>query len=223
MPMKTIILIFAVGVVAAQNIKAQGTTYMSDLAQSSSGSNPIGSDSWFATGIFTGNNPSGYTLNSVQLPMTGASGNPSGLTVMIYKLAPGMLVYNNPGTLFATLNGSSDPEIAGIYTYTPASSLTLLPAVYFIVLTAGTTVATGAYEWSFANSFSFNTVGGWGEAIGPAGAEFQSSDGSSWNNVYPTSHRAWQFAINATAIPEPSPVSLILLGTGILFYVRRKT
>jgi hypothetical protein len=227
--MKTIILIFAIGALAAQTVQAQGTTYMSDLAQSSSGSNPIGSDSWFATGFGIGNNANGYTLNSIQLPMTGATGNPSGLTVMIYALLSGGAgsngrgVYNSPGTILGTLNGSSDPETGGIYTYTPASSLTLLPGIaYFIVLTSGTTVATGAYEWSFCNSFSFNTVGGWGEAIGPAGAEFQSSDGSSWSYSYPTSGHAWQFAINATAVPEPSPVSLIFLGSGILLYVSRR-
>jgi hypothetical protein len=208
-----------------QLVQAQGTTYMSDLGQSSVGSNPIGSDSWFTAGFFTGNNPNGYTLNSIQLPMTGATDNPSGFTVMIYTWGAG-LVFNNPGTILGTLNGPSDPETAGIYTYTPASSLTLLPGInYFIVLTASTTIATGAYEWSFANSPSIITyapVGGWREALGPAANQFQSSDGSSWNYNYPTSQHGWQYAINATAIPEPSPVSLLFLGTGILFYVRHR-
>jgi hypothetical protein len=214
--------IVAVTLLSPQIVQAQGTTYMSDLAQSSSGSNPIGSDSWFATGFSTGTNPSGYMLNSIQLPMTGATGSPSGFTVMIYTTGSGGEVYINPGTIVGTLNGSSDPETAGIYTYIPASSLTLLPRInYFIVLTAGTTVSTGAYEWSFCNSFSFNPVGGWHEASGPAGAEFQSSNGSSWDTGSASVH-GWQFAINATAIPEPSPVSLLFLGTGILFYARRR-
>jgi hypothetical protein len=207
---------------APQFVQAQGAiTYISNLGYTSGGSSPIGSDSWLAAGFSTGTNPGGYTLNSIQLSMTDATGNPSGFTVMIYKLAAGAIVYESPGSLLTTLNGSSDPETAGIYTYTPASSLTLLPAVYYIVLTAGTTVATGAYEWSSTPSTAYNPVDGWFEAIGPAGNQSQSSDGSSWDSGAATAHD-WRLAINATAIPEPSPVSLLFLGIGILFYVRRR-
>jgi len=36
----------------------------------------------------------------------------------------------------------------GTFTYTPLSNLTLSPNTpYFIVLTAGITIANGAYEW----------------------------------------------------------------------------
>jgi len=220
--MKTIILIFAVGVVAAQNIKAQGTTYMSDLAQSSSGSNPIGSDSWFATGFSTGTNPGGYTLNSIQLSMTDATGNPSGFTVMLYAPHNSGSGVPVPGIILDTLNGSANPATSGTYTYTPASSITLSPnTAYFLGITAGTTVATGAYEWSSTPSTAYNPVDGWFEAIGPAGNQSQSSDGSSWDSGAATAHD-WRLAINATAIPEPSPVSLLFLGIGILFYVRRR-
>ena len=73
--------------------------------------------------------------------------NPSGFTVAIYPVygfpdAPASL-----GSSLGTLNGSADPSTAGVYSYTPTSSLTLLPnAGYFAVLTAGTAVADGAYE-----------------------------------------------------------------------------
>src|SRR5271167_2904240 len=51
---------------------------------------------------------------------------------------------------------SSNPTTAGIYTYTPASSFSLLPGTgYFIVLTAATSVANGPYDWSHAGTYSY--------------------------------------------------------------------
>ena len=52
------------------------------------------------------NNGGGYSLNSIQLGMADASGNPSGFTVMLYAQD-----YNHfggivPGSSLATLNGS---------------------------------------------------------------------------------------------------------------------
>jgi hypothetical protein len=60
------------------------TAYLSNLGQSSTGSLAVGSDSWLAASFGTGTNEGGYELNSIQLAMTDASGNPSGFTVMIY-------------------------------------------------------------------------------------------------------------------------------------------
>jgi hypothetical protein len=55
------------GLLAQQILQAQGTTYLSNLDQSSVGSLAVGSNSWLA-GIFeTGTNPGGYVLNSIQL------------------------------------------------------------------------------------------------------------------------------------------------------------
>jgi len=54
-----------------------------------------------------------------------------------------------PGSSLGSLNGSFNPVTGSAYAYTPTSDLTLLPNnFYFIVLTAGTTIANGAYEWS---------------------------------------------------------------------------
>ncbi|MGA3213100.1 MAG: choice-of-anchor R domain-containing protein, partial [Terriglobales bacterium] len=136
------------GLLTPQLLQAQGTTYLSNLDQSSAGSLAVGSDSWLA-GIFTtGLNPGGYVLNSIQLAMTDASGSPGGFMVMLYAPAIGGIL---PGSSLGTLNGSLNPVTSGIYTYTPAATLTLAPNVpYSIVLTAGTAVANGAYELSCA-------------------------------------------------------------------------
>src|ERR1700733_1355144 len=123
--------VLAVGLFAPQVTQAQGTlTYLSNLGQSSAGSNPVGSNSWVASEIITGNNPDGYILNSIQLGMTNASGSPSGFMVMIYSAIFGSGI--NPGSSLDTLSGSTDPEASSVYTYTPASNLVLSPSTdYF--------------------------------------------------------------------------------------------
>ncbi len=215
--MKKFIIIFAVGLLIQQITKAQGTTYVSNLGQSSIGSESVGSDSWVAVPFITGANVGGYTLNSVQLAMTAASGNPIGFTVMLYRST-----FNGPPPPFAlpgvslgTLNGSLNPVTAGTYTYTPASSFTLSPNIeYFIVLTARTAVANGAYDLSAAGPIPYNSSDGWSSQVW----DWTSSNGLFW--IQPPSVYS-QFAITATAIPEPSSSFLLLLGSGVFIYVRR--
>jgi hypothetical protein len=212
--MKKLIVVLAVALLAAQMTQAQGTTYLSNLGQSSTGSAAVGSDSWLAAPFETGNDASGYLLNSIQLGMTDASGNPSNFTVMVYSAVIGGAVL--PGTSLDTLNGSLNPVTAGTYTYNASSSLTLSANTpYFIVLTAGTAVANGAYELS-DSTYPPSSSSGW---RGDNGV-LNSSDGiSGWS---PTPYLGIaQFAINATTVPEPSPSFLLLLGSGVFIYVRR--
>src|ERR1017187_2208576 len=116
--MKKIILFalpaLALGMLSPQIIQAQGTTYLSNLEQSSTGSQPVGSDSWLAVAFVPGTNAGGYVINSIQLTMSNASGNPSGFQVMLYRAGGGG---GEPGALLGTLNGSLNPMTAGIYNY----------------------------------------------------------------------------------------------------------
>jgi len=214
--MKSIIIFLAVAVSAPQIIQAQGTTYLSNLDQSSVGSLAVGSNSWVAAGIYTGTNPGGYVLNSIQLGMTDASGDPSGFTAMLYYPLAGAPP-SGPGGRLVTLNGSLNPVTAGTYTYDAPSNFTLSRSTeYFIVLTAGTAVANGAYEWSLAGTDSYNPSDGWSNL----GGVWTSSNGSflSWNSTssFP------QFAVNATGVPEPGVLSLLALGGLFLVWRRRK-
>jgi PEP-CTERM motif len=195
--------------------QAQGTvTYLSNLGQPSAGSLSVGSDSWLAAGFFAGTNASGYVLDSIQLAMTDASGNPSGFTVMVYTNR-GPSGFSPLGSL-GTLNDSLNPVTAGTYTYTPATSLTLSPRTpYFIVLTAGTAIANGAYEWSLAGANSYNPSGGWA-AIGGVWTSSNGSFGPAPEGGY------LQFAISATPVPEPSMLGLLALGGGFVLWRRRK-
>jgi hypothetical protein len=107
------------------------------------------------------------------------------------------------------------PSAGGLFSYTPSSGLILLPdTFYFIVVTANTLVATGAYDWSAAN-FGLDPNNQWWLD----NVYFSSTDGSNW--AASRSH-IFQLGIYATAVPEPSAISLILLGGGVLIYVRTR-
>ncbi len=210
------IIASVIGLMAPRITPAQGTiTYLSGLGQPSTGSVAVGSDSWLAVGFGTGNNAGGYVLNSVQLGMADASGSPSGFTVMLYTAVG--LAGLSPGSSLGTLSGSLNPVTSGIYTYTPASSLTLSTGTdYFIVLTAATAIANGAY-WLSECAFPPSSSGNWGAD----NAVIQSSDGiSGW---LPTPYLGIaQFAITATPVPEPGTFCLFGLGgLGFLWHRRR--
>jgi hypothetical protein len=193
--------------------QAQGTTYLSNLGETSTGSSAVGSNSWLAASFFAPIDSGGYFLNSIQLAMNDASGTPNGFTVKLRTIAAGS---SFPGSSVASLSGSPNPSTAGIYTYTAPANL-ILQGGYFIEITAGTPVASGAYEWSSSNINSYNPTGGWGI---PSSTPFllRGSDGR-WN---PISGTHPQFAINASPVPEPGVSALLALGGLCFLSLRRK-
>jgi hypothetical protein len=219
--MKTIIIrsILTIGFFCPQFLQAQGTmTYLSNLGKPADGTNAVGSDSWLAAPFYTGTNAGGYSLDSIQLGMANASGNPTNFTVMLYSAYLGAGI--SPGTNLDTLDGSSNPATAGVYTFTTVSNLLLSPnRYYFIVLTAETTVANGAYEWNYDNTGSYNPVDNWIGAV-----TFGSGNGLSWTRLGMSPLYDYsQFAINATAIPEPGTLGLLGLGGLVFLWPRLKS
>ena len=213
------IVAFVIGLLVPRTLPAQGTTYLSNLEQPSVGSLPVGNNSWMAGIFHVGDNPNGYVLNSVELAMNNAVGNPSGLQVMIYTAGGGGYV---PLSYVGTLIGSLDPVSAGTYTFSPTIPITFLANdAYAIVLTSGTAVADGAYKWSYGAANSYNPSGGWHTPPGVLASAWSSSTGSpgSWNldsGAFP------QFSIEATAVPEPGVLSLFVLGGLHRVWHRRK-
>jgi hypothetical protein len=199
-------ILSALGLFAPLLVVAQGTLYFSNLGQTSAGSAVVASDSWIAQGFGTGTNAAGYTVNSVQLLMGEASGNPNGFNISIYSKS-GNSPQNNLGSLVG-----SDPAANGVYTYT-ASGLILSPSTaYYVVVTAATSVAQGAYSWSATsgNNPSIRNDGWLG------GIYDFSTDGSNWNY---SRDQFFQFSITGTAVPEPSTAVLAGLGlVGLSFW-----
>jgi hypothetical protein len=197
--------------VAVIQILAQGTLYVSNLAQTPTGSSAVGSDSWIAQTLITGTNPGGYMLDSVQLLMNAASGNPSGFTVSLYSYSSS----TGPASNLGNLSGS-DPSAGGIFTYT-AADLMLSPSTsYCIVVTTTTPVTEGVYVWSIGSSPYYIGSESW-EIYD---VNYNSTDGLSW-----TGHlrqRAFQMAIYAAAVPEPTTLALAALGLAALSFWRRK-
>lgn len=190
-------------------VQAQGIVYKSNLSGDSTGSYPVASDSWLATYFYTGINPDGYLLNSVQLAMLDGTGTPASFAVSLHSDVG--LFGPAPGPSLAGLFGATDPQPAGTYTYLAPPNLLLLPSTgYHIVLSAGTALADGAYQWSTTSTSPVDPGNYWvGGYLGV------SSDGlpSGWRYTrsYP------QFALNATPIPEPSTLALVGLGGLFLF------
>lgn len=191
---------------------AQGTlTYMSSLNKPSGGSLPVAANAWWAQGFGIGPNSPRYTLGSIQLSMANGSGLPSGFAVSLYSADD---AFAFPADKLWTLSGAADPILAGVYNYS-SSDVVLSPSTgYFIVVTASQPLVSGSYQWSFlANGFTVDASEGWG-----LGHFVSSADGSTWGRNGTAG--PFQFAINATAIPEPSPVVLCLCG-GALWLAAR--
>ena len=197
--------------------EAQGTMFVSNLGQTPTDSALIGSNSWISQTFITGVNPDGYTLNSVQLLLNSASGDPNKFNVMVYAKTGDPSSLHNPGDspiFLDGLNGPTDPLNGGVFTYT-SSGLTLSPSTYyFIVATASSDMAQGAYVWSAVNSLTH--ANGWTIDNN----YFSSSDGLSWS--WHARGDVFQMAINATAIPEPATCALLGVGLATLSLWRRK-
>jgi hypothetical protein len=225
--MKKLIILFAIGLLTQQVTQAQGTAYISSVGQPSTGYYFVASNKWEAAMFATGTNAGGYALNSIQLGMADVTGTPSGLTVMIYNQIPNSQGQPGfiPGSSLDTLDGSLNPTTAGTYTYTNNANITLLPStVYYLVLTAGTAITNGTYDWSITDPSSYTTSVGWEVFNNPSGPgqgalfRYSTNSGSSWSFSYAN----LQYAITATAVPEPSPSLLLLLGSGIFIYVCKR-
>jgi len=205
-----LIILLAACMLLAQEVRAQGTLYLSNLGQGAFGVG-TGNGGWLAQGIETGTDSGGYVLNSVDLGMTTATGTPGGIEVAIYSALNGV-PYQNLGTL----NGSVNPSSAGVYEY-DSSGIMLAPSTeYFVVAMDATTVSGGYYNWlANAEGASVTSLNDW-SIQGNYGS---GNSGSTWAGI-----RAYglQTAIYATPVPEPSLWILGAIGTGILVCVRMR-
>jgi len=199
------ILVFIGGLLAAPEIHAQGSIYLSNINNyPAAGSVAVGSDAWIASWFKAGSSPDGYELNSIQLSMSNPSGTPKDILVMLWDFQSRQSI--------ATLAGP-DPASAGVFTYTATDVLLEPNNVYWFVVTSPTSVASGAFHWDYYH-LGKGVTGPEGWYLG--GGNQVSSDGVAWSrDTVGTMH----FAIDATAVPEPSTLALFGMGTACLIAI----
>ena len=105
--------------------------------------NTFGTDAKRATAFTTGVNAGGYTLTGVTMPFTDKVGSPANIVVAIHAAASNGI--NPANSAKATLSGSN-PDTAGLYSYTCSSGCDLAASTtYFVVLSATTAGHNAAY------------------------------------------------------------------------------
>jgi hypothetical protein len=201
--MKQLTAFTLAGLLVGHLAYGQGTVYVSNLKQPTFTSENVASDRWFAAYFHTGNDLGGYELNSLQLLMGPASGNPSGFQVFIYSNNGGQ-----PGIPLGSLTGP-DPGAGGIFSFSATGIALASSASYYIVATASSPLIDGYYSWNRSTTAHYESSGGWFSTLG----YYFSSDGTTW---FADRNSPLQFAVTATPVPEPSALALFLCAS-ILF------
>jgi len=212
--MRKIALSFATFILwIAQLGQVSAAVMLSNLNSAGNDIQPVFAGTGFAVGFLTG--PSCYTLNSVTLEEYGYGGPSPYFHVQLFTLGPIGSV-PPPGWAFvpvAELNDAGvDPRGASLIDYTPASPLTLSPnQVYFIGASAGPG-GTGNPGLIFASTQTYSLGPDWQMYIAPESNNQWELDPNYnlWVSGSPNGY-GLKLEINATAVPEPSLVSMLLV------------
>lgn len=195
---------------------ATGEVYVSNLGEASSGGLPFNNggtqDLWFAQAFDTGTSSGGYSLDSIELSL-GVTGSPVGSVVVYLYGSAGAA----PGAQEEIVN-SGTPSASGTYAFT-ASGIMLSPSTrYWIVAMATAPADVNPYSWNVSSTSNYSSSDSWDIY---QVTQWTSSDGSTWITSFLVAPPL-QFAVSATAVPEPGVLSLAGIGLTIAFFLRRK-
>jgi hypothetical protein len=152
----------------------------------------------------TGANSGGYLFNQLEMQFADATGIPifSGLSVAIFSNAS----YNAPGMIISSLQPIQNPLTAGLYKFTPITATTLeSDTLYWMVIVIASASFNDCYNVTYTGTTDASSPDGWvftgKTAIGQPGIPI--------------------FSIGATPVPEPSVVTIALVG-GLWLFTQRK-
>ncbi len=225
MKIKTILFAAISATFVAAPLPALAETYISNLGTRSPTSPagsaislmPIGPGVYqYAQSFTTGNTALAFELDSIVLSMLAMGAEGGGFELSIYDdnaAAPG-------SALGAALSGNASPVLGQEYTYT-ASGITLSASTtYWIVASNNST--TASYGWKLADEAA-TVTGGWATPL-----SFSSRSGTdAWapylTGIPPGSvQEALRYSLNASPVPEPGSVGLLLVGAGAAFLLKRR-
>jgi hypothetical protein len=156
-----------------------------------------------------------YTLDSVGLRLSGNSAS-SAIVLSLYSNDGG----NTPNTLITSFTAASAFSLTGTaatYTFTPTTTVNLVAgARYWVTINTTHSSMGGTLAWhtSSPQPASYSTVG-----VTTGGAVFGSdSNPGGWTTTSPNVNG---LIVNATAVPEPSALALVL-GVSLLVPRRRR-
>lgn len=200
----------ALGLGTASSVCAQGLGYWSSLTSPSLNETvAVTRGASYAEWFTTGAPETGYyVLDSVQVKLASGS-DPEALRISVHR--PGSIYYL-PGANVGVLGGPAS-VVDNVATY-PSGTISLQPFhAYFLVLAlrdnsnvASVELTRAASLFDAANNSRWTLVGG-----------AHSNNGVDWAR----GGVPFNLAINATLIPEPSPLALCGLG-GLLLLAGRK-
>jgi hypothetical protein len=180
---------------------AQGaTTYLDNTGQPITGTGGFNTTAYLTAQFQTGTNANGYVINGLQFLFADAGGSPDFPYLRAYLLSD---LNNSPYIFLDTFIPNDNPTNAGLHTF--ERNQPLFPSVildantdYWLFFSPYGGSSLGYYRYSFTDSVNSTSVDGWritGETYSP----------------YPPAQPGFpMFSINATTIPEPSSVSLLL-------------
>jgi len=215
--MRKQIITILTALTAAASGSASANTVVSNLGEAGGASVSVGPFSSntqgdpLAQAFSTPTTGPGWTLNSLTFTLDALGSGAGGLTVELYSDNAGI-----PGTSLATLSGTS-PSVTGFanYTFTTTSTVTLATnTTYFAVLTAPSPTSTDKYRWRQTTT---GQTGDPGWAI--ADSSYYYNSGSVWTQDTGTPN---YIAVDASAVPEPSTVLLVLAAAGGAYFLKRR-
>jgi hypothetical protein len=197
------------GLLALAVPSLRALTYIDNLNQTTSSTNNL-FQNWYGTQFTTDASAPFFSLDNITISVFSAASPGSPFTVNIFSDASG-----EPGSVLGVLTGTT-PTGAGNFTFA-ATGITLSASTpYWVVVQV-----SGASTYLIADTHSSTIGGTW---LTTTGGDFSTNSGALWVNSDAFGDRN-QYALNATAVPEPSEYATMLGASalGLVLWRRRRS